>query len=192
MPIEANAETLYPAGPLGGAVSLSFGGAMLAAVVADPQHLAIGTAAGGILAIFDLVLLRRYLLNGRRPSPKQRRVFILAVVSLTLCMSVASPLLAMLDPRTCWLGKLAITAVHLLAMRQCHGPLMGRLGATCLGIVAAGALLPDLPIAGIVAIDACAKIMFGSLLVFAGGLPGPVQVPATIMPSMRSVGESTP
>lgn len=184
-------QTRYPAGPLGGAVSLSFGGAMLAAVVADPQHLAIGSAAGGILAIVDLVVLRHYLLAGQRPSLRQRRIFLLAVLSLTLCMSAASPLLALLDPRTGWLGKLAITAIHLLAMRFCHGPLMGRLGAICLGIAAAGALLPELPIAGIVALDAAAKIVFGSLLIFAGRLPA-VQVPATIIPSIRRVGESTP
>lgn len=185
------APETYPAGPLGGAVTLSFGAAMLAAVVADPQHLGIGTAAGALLAILDLLLLRRYLLAGRQPDPRQRRIFILAVVSLTLCMSVASPLLAMLDPRTCWLGKLAITAVHLLAMRWSHGPLMGRLAALCLGIVAAGVVLPDLPIAGIVALDAAAKIGFGSLLIFAGRLPD-IQVPATIIPSIRRVGESTP
>ena len=191
MPTQSTIETHYPAGPLGGAVSLSFGCAMLAAVVADPLHLAIGSAAGGVLALLDLVLLRRYLLAGRRPTPRQRRIFILTVLSLTLCMSVASPLLARLDLRTEWLAKLAITAVHLLAMRFCHGPLMGRLGGICLGIAAAGAMLPDLPIAGVVAIDAAAKIVFGSLLVFAGRLPD-AQVPATIIPSIRRVGESTP
>lgn len=161
----------------GGAFLMIVGAALISAAFlswAIGGQILIGGFVAGALSIVAVSLIGR---KRGLPKPSTRDI---ALVWIAVALEAAAFMLLLpllpVDFRTQMIAILAIVGAHFLPMAWSFGPLIAVLGLCCLGVAAAGQLVPAIPAAALIATDGALKLAFGAAM-FAALFRSPVSHP---------------
>lgn len=168
--------SLYkPMTPGGGAFLVCVGAALISAAFvpwAIGGQLLLAGFIIGALAIMAVSIIGR-----RRGLPKPgMRDIVLVWIPVALEVAVFSFLMPLLpnDFRARMIAAIAIVGAHFVPMAWSFGPLIAVLGLACLGVAAAGQLIPQIPAEALIATDGGLKLAFGLAMFAALFRPAPV------------------
>ncbi len=120
----------------------------------------------GIASCVLVAILSRFVFRLPKPSGMEMKLVWIPVVVEIAIFFLLSRFVPM-DERTLWIVALAVVGLHFLPMIWSYGPLIAILGVACLGVAAAGWLVPSIPLNWVIAIDGILKLVFG-LVMLAG------------------------
>lgn len=163
----------------GGGAFLMIVGAALISAAFMPWSIGGQILIGGFI-LGALAIVAVSMIGRKRGMPKPpTRDIILVWVAVAVELAAFLIIMPLIPPdfRISMIVVIAIVGAHFLLMAWSFGPLIVALGLCCLGVAAAGQLVPSIPPAALIGIDGALKLAFGIAMFTALFRPRPASLP---------------